>query len=235
MQTTYELAVKELEFQRSVAASDMFRLLSMFLQLPREEMALGVLDGTLTADVLEISKELGFPDDSIKETKTKLEVIKERISGQKELFTEIRWEYTRLFNDPEKPVINIYESLFLFKAEEGDKVKPRLFVSPAALDAERCYRQAGLIRSKEVNEPGDHMATEMEFMAYLYLQKAKGLNENNEEKIVRINAQIKEFMEVHLRKWAIDFFECCTTLSKSDIYQTVGQIGSTFMRTILEE
>ncbi|MEM5816587.1 MAG: hypothetical protein AAGU16_01815, partial [Desulfitobacterium hafniense] len=53
----------EEERQKSIAASDMYRLLAMFLHLPTKEMAKGVLDGTWAEDVLNIFAELGISDD----------------------------------------------------------------------------------------------------------------------------------------------------------------------------
>lgn len=233
MQSTDESMINELEIQKSIAASDMYSLLSMLLHLPTEEIAAGILDGSLAEDVLAIFEELGFSDNRIETIKTKLGAL-QRISGKDELLTEMRREYTRLFAHPKKPAIDIYETLFLFQPQEGQKDKPTLFISPAAMDAQRCYKQAGLVKSKEANEPEDHMATEMEFMAYLYMQKAKALNEDNQEGLAQRNEQIKEFSELHLRKWGIDFFDSCISSSERDVYRTFGQIGSTFMSKMLE-
>ncbi|MEM5816586.1 MAG: molecular chaperone TorD family protein, partial [Desulfitobacterium hafniense] len=142
-------------------------------------------------------------------------------------------DYKRLFTQPKQQAVGIYETMFLYQPEEGTSEKPVLFVSAAALDAERCYRQAGLVRAKEVNEPADHMATEMEFMSYLWLQKAIALRENDQEGLNKRNEQIREFSEIHLRKWAIAFYDECFLSSKTDVYQTFGQIGSVFMGNML--
>lgn len=234
MQSTDEFTATELQIQRCIAASDMYRLLSMFLNLPTEEMAVGIFDGTLAEDVSQIMEELRFQDKRIETIRVKLCDLQAEISGKNELLTEMRREYTRLFTHPKQPAIDIYETLFLFIPEAGNKQKPSLFISPAALDAERCYKQAGLQRSKEANEPGDHMATEMEFMSYLYYQKAKALNENNQEEIEQRNKQIKEFSDLHLQKWGIDFFDRCVSASESNVYQTFSQVGSIFLSNMLK-
>jgi TorA maturation chaperone TorD len=233
MQNLQTTNTVELDLQKSIAASDMYQLLAMFLHLPTKEMVAGILDGTLAEDVLTIFEELGFLDHR-EGIKTKLEALSGEISGQEEFFTGMRREYTRLFTHPKEPAVDIYETMFLYQPEEGEKGKPALFISPAALDAERCYRQAGLVRSKEVNEPGDHMATEMEFMAYLYVQKARALQENNQEELSKRNKQIREFSEAHLQKWAIDFFDKCAFASKTDVYRVFSQIGSIFIRNVLD-
>lgn len=224
----------EFKLQTSIAASDMYRLLAMFLYLPAEEMAEGVLNGTLAEDVLGIFEELGFSDSEVEEIRTKFNALRGEQSGKDELLTGMKREYTRLFTHPKEPALGIYETMFLFHAQEGNEEKPSLFISPAALDAERCYRQAGLTRAKEVNEPGDHMATELEFMSYLYLQLARGLQENNQEEQSSRKAQIREFTEAHLRKWGKDFYDQWVLVSKTDVYRTFGQIGSIFMGNMLK-
>lgn len=235
MQSTDELTVtaNELEIQRSMAAADMYRLLAIFLNLPTQEMVGGILDGSLAEDVVAIFEELGFIDSRTEAIKAQLEGLQEGISNKPEFFTAMRREYTRLFTHPKQPAVEIYETLFTFKPETKNQKKPVLYISPAAMDAEHCYRQAGLERSKEANEPEDHMATEMVFMAYLYLQKAKGLYEGNQEEVVKRDEQITEFIERHLQKWGVDFFGRCISSSESRVYQTFGQIGSEFLSRML--
>jgi TorA maturation chaperone TorD len=78
------------------------------------------------------------------------------------------------------------------------------------------------------------MATQMEFMAYLYFQKVSALNEGNLVEISQRNDQIREFAETHLMKWGIDFFDRCSALSECEVYKAFGQIGSAFLGYILE-
>lgn len=231
---TAELTSAELEIQKSIAASDMYRLLSMVFRLPTEEMSVGLLDGSLRNDVLDIFEELGLFDARIETIQTKLAALQGDLSDRHELFTAMRREYTRLFTHPRRPAVDIYETLFLFQPEAGNTPNPDLFISPTAMDAERCYRQAGLVRSGSVNEPGDHMATELEFMAYLYLCQAKGVQEADLEETEQRKVQIMEFSKTHLQKWAIAFFDRCSSASESDVYQTLGQLGSLFMHSMLE-
>jgi TorA maturation chaperone TorD len=222
----------ERDIQEAIAASDMYQLLSMSLHLPTQEIAAGLLDGSLAEDVLAILGELDFSLETIEKFRTNFLEIQNNKQTQEELLSKMRQEYTRLFSHPKEPEVAIYETLFRYDPE-NDEGKPSLFISPAALDAERCYKKAGLVMSKELNEPGDHMATEMEFMMYLYLQKAKALQENKSDELSRREAEIKEFTDLHLRKWAKEFFDLCSTESSSEVYRVFGQIGSSFMAKIL--
>lgn len=223
----------EHDIQKSIAASDMHQILAIALQLPTQELAEGVFNGSLAEDVLSICQELGFSNEMIEKSGTKFAEIKNSNITKEELLTELRQEYTRLFTHPKKSEIEIYETLFRYVPEEGEG-KPSLFISLAALDAERCYKKAGLVKAKEINEPGDHMATEMEFMMFLYLEKAKALQDDNQEEVARREAEIKEFNELHLQRWAKSFFEKMMTVSHSVFYRVLGEIGSTFVAESLE-
>lgn len=233
MQTTDELTVRVLEIKKSEAASDLYRLLSMFLHQPTDESVQGLLDGSIADDVADILEELGFSAEIIQRIDKKLTALQNGISKKEELRTAMSREYTRLFSHPKKPAVAIYECLFLFQPENETEEQPLLFVSPAALDAERCYKKAGLLRSKAVNEPGDHMATELEFMMVLYWRKAQALQENNLEELAKSEAEIKEFTDVHLRKWAVEFFQQCVDASQSEVYRIFGEIGRIFISKML--
>lgn len=222
----------EQEIQRAIASSDMYQLLSMFLHLPAGEIAEGLLDGSLGEDVLTIFQELGLSANDLENIKVKLMEIRHAKKTKEELLSEMRQEFTRLFTHPKKSEVDIYETMFRYNPET-DEVKPSLFISPAAMDAERCYKKAGLIMSKEVNEPADHMATEMEFMMFLYLQKAKALQDDDQEALSKREAEIKEFSELHLQRWAKAFFDRCLEASNSKVYKAFGEVGSMFMDKML--
>ncbi|MBE3120048.1 MAG: molecular chaperone TorD family protein, partial [Candidatus Atribacteria bacterium] len=202
----------------------MFQLLALAMHLPEKELAEGLVDGSILADVTALFRELGIKPRETHSIENSMKEIKKGGESRQEMLSSLRKEYTRLFSHPKKPVIYIYETLFLFKPEKGSNDKPPLFISPAAMDAERCYKKAGLKMSKEINEPGDHMATEMEFMMYLYQQKSNAIREDDREELARRNAEIEEFGQSHLKRWAKEFFRECKTTSESRFYRTIGEI-----------
>lgn len=228
-----ESIAEKLAIQTWIAASDLCRLLAMFLRLPTEELAQGLLDGSIAGDVADILAELGFSAEVIQRISQKLKAVPKATPRCEDLRTELRREYTRLFTHPKQPAVAIYECLFLFKPEDAGEERPLYFVSAAALDAERCYRKAGLSRAKAVNEPGDHMATELEFMMFLYWRKAQALQKNDPEGLAQTEALIQEFSDLHLQKWAAEFFKQCVNASPSGVYRVLGEIGNVFMIRML--
>lgn len=221
----------EIDFQKAAAASDMFQFLAMSMRLPEKQLAAGLLDGSIADDVTNILRELGFKPGNTRTIEDGFNKIRECGKNEQELFSLMRQEYTYFFTHPRKPAIPIYEALFCYKPGKGE-ARPVLFISPAALDAERCYKKAGLKMSKDVNDSGDHMATELEFMMYLYQQKAKAIRNNDEMELARRNDEISEFNRLHLKKWGVEFFEQCKVVSKSEVYHLIGETGSLFLTAI---
>lgn len=217
----------------NVAASDMYQLLSVTLRLPDEDLARGVLDGRLADDAVSILSELHVPGDELDRIRTRLLALRGDAGGRSSLLTEMRQEYTRLFTHPRRPTVAIYETTFRHDPASAEG-PPSLFVGPAALDAERCYRKAGLLlTTSESNEPADHMATEMEFMMFLHREKAVALHQGDRAEVARREAEIGEFTELHLREWAPAFFSACASSSESEAYRAIGELGSVFMSRVL--
>jgi TorA maturation chaperone TorD len=220
---------------RLVAISDLFRLLSILLRLPTDEVVCAVSEEVIEKDLRQIAGEIGFDDLGRQATKEALDMLaKQRVEGTLSL-TELRIEFTRLFSHPDTPAIHICECLFLFwsrnpngKPEEA----PRLFISPAAFDAEQHYRKAGFIRSPSINEPADSMATQMEFLYNLFAAKAVALDENNLENLAFLDECIEGFLRDHLQKWAVGFFDQCVEKSKNALYQAVGLVGGALVKQL---
>ncbi len=228
-----EVNTEEREILRCIAASDMYRLLFLSLHFPTEELASGLLDGRFSHDVMSIFEELDFPTQECGAIRTQLDALRGDEKNKEKLLTALRREYTRLFTHPKKPAIAIYETTFLYNPEDELQSRPSLFISPAARDAERCYKKAGLEMSREINEPADHIATQMEFMMYLYLQKAKSIRDGNREEGATRDDEIREFLQSHLQKWAKNFFDLCISSSQIDFYKAIGEIGSLCMARML--
>ncbi|WP_019851177.1 molecular chaperone [Desulfitobacterium sp. PCE1] len=215
------------------AISDFYQMLSISLRLPNHELAEAMLDGSYGQDAVNILEELSCSQEDIAKMREALNALISAEEDATTLLIRMRREYTRLFDDPKKPALSIYETLFLHNPEEANG-GVMLFMSPAALDAERCYREAGVRVVKQSAEPADHMATELEFMMYLYARKGKALQEQNAEEITRIEKQIKGFEELHLKKWGQEFFEMLRTETNEATYLAVAQLALLGLTKIIQ-
>lgn len=212
--------------------SDFFQLLSISLRLPSHELAQALLDGSYGRDALYILEELSCAQEEIVSVREALQNLAPNEEDVNAFLIQMRREYTRLFDDPKKPAVSIYETLFLHNPEE-DRGGVMLFMSPAALDAERCYRGAGVSLVKQSAEPADHMATELEFMMYLYAKKGKALQEESTEELAVLEKQIKEFTDLHLHKWCRGFFDKLECEAELIFYRGLCRLGKAGLNKII--
>lgn len=221
--------IGEQQANQAFATSDFYQLLSLSVQWPGREFGEALLDGSYQNDATDILKELGCEQSEILEIEDMLKTLKNSVADKKKFLIELAREYTRLFNHPEKPVINIYESMFL---HESDK-NVAMFINPVALDVERCYKEAGVYLQNASKEPADHMAAELEFMMYLYANKGLALKEQNREKLSQIEENIDEFEKLHFSKWAVPFFSLLGEESEILAYKVVAKVAKTGLREVL--
>ena len=185
-----------------ISLADAYQLLAISLRYPTEELAQGIADGTFAADLADCMSELELEDDA-KAAQAAF------AAAQDVQLSAMRTEYTGLFLVPKKEKVFIYESRFLYPKDANPK-DYMMFVSPCALHAEQCYKDAGVRVRKDLNEPSDHAATEMEFMSHLYRCAAQAVSDAKDERIWLMRA--KAFHKAHIAKWMADF---CTQLEET--------------------
>lgn len=211
----------ELSPNRLRAVSDAYRFLSLFLSLPDEETAEGVVSGDAAADLESILREMGVEPC---ECKSVAAIMDEDIAESPECVrTELRRDFTRLFTNPEKPLVGIYEASF---KDAGDFDTSKLaFVSPTAIDAEKRYRAWGLAMGQAHRESCDHMGAEVDFLAYLYAVWAEAVEAQQAAEAERAREAIVGFMDAHFLKWADPFFEAVGRNARTASYRAVGALG----------
>jgi TorA maturation chaperone TorD len=216
--------------------SDFYRFFSSLLQLPTNALISSLHDSSFEKGFRQMVDEMGFRSNKV-EVSEALYCLKSLGQKNETNLQVLRHAYTTLFTHPDKPLIFIYESQFLFweaHPDAGLDEAPRLFVNPAALDAERCYKKAGLSRSVDFNESADHMSIELEFMARLYAYRVELFEKGDTEELIRVDDLIAEFNSLHFKKWGIAFFQKCAQTSVHPFYQALGSIGAVFMEEMLE-
>ena len=218
----------ELTIIRETALADGYRLLAMLLQFPTNDLVSGMSDGSIARDVEAIAREFGM---SASARTALVECFSRTLTDPttpRSVFDDLRRERTRLFDHPDRPAICLYEGVFLVEERERAgraSTGTRLFVNPAALDAERCYRQAGLKRSSEINIPADCITTELEFLAHLHRTCAEALTDGDDRAEREARGHLEEFGRLHVAKWFPRFFERCGQESRHALYGAVGALG----------
>lgn len=202
------------------ARADAYRLASTFMSLPTPELAQAVADGSVAASIQEIMGILGIDETRTEEIVRGFAVPAEQ--DPSELHRDMRRDYTRLFTNPEHPLVRIYESVF---RDAGNSDTSNLvFISPTALDAERCYRENGLRMDPARSDSADHMGAELDFVGHLYDLLANEADDGS------TSAALDEFMRKHLLAWGISFFEQVERLALTGVYRSIGAFGATLLR-----
>lgn len=206
--------------------ADLFNLLAISLRLPTEELADGVESGAFKEDVQSLFEELDLFSEDIECWEG---VSCEDTCGLK---SELRRSYTELFTHPSCPQIAITESRFRDVREKA-KNPTTPFLNDAALHAEECYRRAGLKLSADVSrEPADHIAMELEFLAFVHTQCAAALAREDAEELTIWERRLGEFRP-HMNAWAVDFFVACRDSRCGDFYPWVGKWAQVAMNAYL--
>lgn len=116
---------------------------------------------------------------------------------------ELRTEYTRLFIGPAGPPCPPYESVY--RDGNGDDTGP--VMGPATRAVGRWYREFDLGLADDYTDLPDHVATELEFAAYL-------AEESTEERL-------EQFLNEHLRVWTDEFLAQVEAETREPFYASL--------------
>jgi TorA maturation chaperone TorD len=223
-------ADKAARLREATALGDCFGLLAVLLEYKLlEDVCAGLASGSIPADVRAIACELALRDPRVDAALQLFEEAGEEEALRSVGYRQMRQEYTRLFNHPERPELPFYEGAFVNRryAKAGKEAPDHevLFINQAACDADRQYRRAGVRRSMEENIPGDCMATEMAFMRHLLRAEVDALLADDPERLESLAAWRSEFARLHLQVWMREFFLELEASSPQQYYRAVGLLG----------
>ena len=129
--------------------------------------------------------------------------------SQKELLKE----YSRLFLGPFQLEAPPFGSVYL-----EDEVR---IMGESTAEAQRMYRESGLDISPDFNSPPDHVAAELEFLAYLGFQE-KNSQEASQETFFREQRAL--FLHRHIGRWFPLFAENVEKNSDMGFYLELIQL-----------
>lgn len=114
---------------------------------------------------------------------------------------ELRVEYTRLFIGPGEPPCPPYESVYR-DGEDGERGPVE---GPSTVAVRKWYQEFGVQPSTDHSDLPDHIATELEFAAYLTERDATDDRE--------------QFLDEHLRVWLELFLDQVAQETEMDYYE----------------
>lgn len=128
-------------------------------------------------------------------------------------------EYVRLFLV--KPLAPPYESFFLDPDGQA-----RGWI---AVQVEREYTHAGLVLSPDQKKLPDHIAVELEFMAYLCGRQARALEEEDRENQDRAQECQRAFLGQHLGRWFPRFAQRVLDAAPESVYGAAIEAAYAFL------
>jgi TorA maturation chaperone TorD len=98
----------------------------------------------------------------------------------------------------------------------------RLLMQQARDEVLAEYRGEHLARLREFKHPEDHIAIELEFMAYLCQKTADALEEGDVEAALAALEKQKGFLDRHLLVWVPRFCQDLAQVARSDFYRAIA-------------
>lgn len=205
--------------------ADLFELLSISLNKPTQAFACALADGSyfsdLTACLQGISSALDAQhlDDALAKIADASQAFASLDTAI--LYHQINLDFTRLFVSPKRELIPLYESLIVHR----DDKKASMFINPTCMHAEQVYRKSGFPFPEKNKTPGDHVAIELRYVAFLISQRIAGLQADNPPAAQQADALLQAFIKEHLLRWYQPFMLELSTTAAHPFYLVLARIG----------
>lgn len=195
-------------------------LYSFLSRIYRQEMDKELLEN------MKSSKPLNIDDAEMACACNKLRKILERGPINEEYVENLEADYASLFLGIGRYPVHPYESVYLSE--------DRVIMGESRDDVLRMYFREGLQKVDSFKEPEDHIAVELEFMAFLCGQLQEALSRGTKDTGQRLIEVQKDFFEKHLKSWVPEFCDDIVMhASQYDFYQAMANITKRYI--LLEE
>ena len=135
---------------------------------------------------------------------------------------DLEKEYTWLFFASKPRAVYLFESVYT----EGKLLRDSTF------NVARMYYDAGLNVVETMKLPPDHMAVELEFLAYLLFNEAKSFSEKQQDKLELAIRMRKGLLEKHLGSFSKSFSERLKEKARLPFYRAMAHILEKFIPSI---
>ena len=208
--------------------ADMYHLLAVGLAEPTRELAKGLIDAGFQTDVRSILEWFALSGEDAADIDATLNRLTASAAGEavEAVYHELNMEYTRLFIAPLPVLVSPYESIYVDSAPDMPAL---LMVGPAASAVLEAYREAGLDMKEGLNEPPDHIATELEFMYYLNRQEFTARQQGQDEEADRWRRLQQAFITDHLGQWAMAFYSRLQKMTQAPFYMLMARLMCVYL------
>ncbi|MDZ7695926.1 MAG: molybdopterin-dependent oxidoreductase [Deltaproteobacteria bacterium] len=154
----------------------------------------------------------------LNDLKSGLRNMNNEIQGRtsKEAYKALSWEYADIFLNAGTNPVFPYESVYVSR-------DPVVMGEPV-FSVRQAYRKGGVHKSPAYRDLDDHIAVELEFLAYLITEGQK-----NPERRADFQKQQVAFLRDHLMGWVIEFCAVLSNSAVSGFYQGLAELTMSFL------
>ncbi|WP_070967583.1 molecular chaperone TorD [Vibrio sonorensis] len=155
---------------------------------------------------------------SLKPATDKLVDALNRLNDRQDAQLELAADFCDLFLKSDKESALPYASMYV--GESG------LLNDKPAKEMESILEQHGIAVDKQLNEPADHIAIQLDFLGNLIIRSNELEQERHMEDAF---AEQHEFIEQHLLNWLEPFTQKCTKLDEFGFYAAMVELTAAFL------
>jgi TorA maturation chaperone TorD len=214
----------------AMARANIFRLLALAFYDPTQEFIQQLVSGSYISELHGYYSDLASHHNTGVEALEPLKNYHASLStcDQAELLKELKVEYARLFIGPGIPAVQPYETFYDEKMTSESQ--PLLMVSPQAIAVEKAYLEAGVAMPKELWEPPDHFAVELEFLFYLSKKESDAWAEGDNADANKWHRRQLAFIDGHLGCWGLRFCSKIQKESSHPFYRSISIFAGTILK-----
>ena len=141
---------------------------------------------------------------------------KNQVPLSDQILANLQEDYLRLFIGLEKVLAPVWESVY-FNEEH-------LVFQEQTLQVRRWYQRYGVEIERLHQEPDDHIALELMFVAHLAQYSLESLERGDEDEFEASLAAQRQFLSEHLLRFAPAWYRLVETHAATDFYRAVGRL-----------
>lgn len=144
-----------------------------------------------------------------------------------ECFFELKQDYNALFIGTEVPMpVPAWESVYLNREH--------LVFQEETRQVREFYKRFNIEPEKIYQEPDDHIALELLFLARLAQLALAALEQGDNEGADNLLQVQADFLSQHLLRWGLKWADGMITYAKTDYYRGLGQLSRGFIMTLVD-
>lgn len=209
------------DLQLHADLADLLELLSIGLTNPTRAISLALTDGSYFSDLSDCLQGLSslLDADAFKHATDGISFCSQTFAAldAETLYHAVNQEFTRLFIAPRREQMPLYESLIVHR----DDKKVSMFINPTCMHCEQEYRKHGFPFPEKGKTPGDHVAIELRYLAFLIASRISALTENKSTEVM--DTLILDFINAHIKRWLHAFADELERTAIHPFYQIMAK------------